>query len=487
MALQNMNVVIFVTDQERRVMNFPPGWGEQHLPGLNRLKANGLSFERAFTNACMCSPARATLLTGYFPAQHGVKYTLEQSMTGSQYPQVPMPLPAQMGNLATVMSATGRTPVYKGKFHVTKYTGAKWVPSDVAQYGFNRWNPRDAGANQDVDEEGGGMIDNDARFMYMDGSMEAGMEGVLAYLRKVAVEQQPFCLVVSLVNPHDVLFYPNNFTAGGYDDSWLSGDIQPPGSVGEDLSTKPRIQSEFLKLTNLGLGSLTSTQDQSNYLNFYGNLMKLADAYLVEVLDALDALKLTDDTLVIRTADHGEMGLTHGGARQKNFNFYEPTMNIPLVYSNPVLFPSAVVSQALVSHVDFLPTLAGLFDAPAAARSAWAGVDYSSIIRDPTAPPVQDYLVFTYDDYQCGQAAPSLPPPNHIVSIREERYKLAEYYDADGQIPSEWEMYDLIADPDEFDNLAATSATRTAEQQLAYDRLRVELQRVRQTRLQPLA
>lgn len=113
MNLQNMNVLIFVTDQERKVMDFPPAWAEQNLPGLNRLKANGLSFERAFTNACMCSPARATLLTGYFPAQHGVKYTLEQSMTGERYPQVPMPLAAQMGNLATVMSATGRTPVYK--------------------------------------------------------------------------------------------------------------------------------------------------------------------------------------------------------------------------------------------------------------------------------------------------------------------------------------------------------------------------------------
>ena len=300
-----------------------------------------------------------------------------------------------------------------------------------------------------------------------------------------SLQQQPFCLVVSLVNPHDVLFYPKNFTAGGYDDTWLPGNIEPPGSAGEDLSTKPRIQSEFLKLTNLGLGQLSTTQDQRNYLIFYGNLMKLADAYLIEVLNALDALELTDQTLVIRTADHGEMGLTHGGARQKCFNFYEPTINIPLVYSNPLLFPTATVSNALVSHVDFLPTLASLFEAPPKARSAWAGVDYSSILRNPSAPPAQDYLVFTYDDYQCGQPTPNLPPPNHIVSIREERYKLAEYYDADGHVQSEWEMYDLTADPNELDNLAAASAVLTTEQQRAYDRLRGNLERVKQTRLQP--
>jgi arylsulfatase A-like enzyme len=56
MNLQNMNVLIFVTDQERKVMNFPPGWAEQNLPGLSRLKANGLSLDRAFTNACSARP-----------------------------------------------------------------------------------------------------------------------------------------------------------------------------------------------------------------------------------------------------------------------------------------------------------------------------------------------------------------------------------------------------------------------------------------------
>jgi hypothetical protein len=62
-------VVLFLTDQERAVQHFPPGWVEANLPGFTRLKKNGLSFTRAFTNACMCTPARTTLLTGYLPAQ----------------------------------------------------------------------------------------------------------------------------------------------------------------------------------------------------------------------------------------------------------------------------------------------------------------------------------------------------------------------------------------------------------------------------------
>ena len=89
---------------------------------------------------------------------------------------------------------------------------------------------------------------------------------------------------------------------------------------------------------------------------------------------------MLDNTLVIATADHGEMGTAHGGMRQKNFNFYEESMRVPLVYSNPRLFKTAKTNHSLVSHVDFLPTLASLVGAPAAARSAWQGVDYSEQI-----------------------------------------------------------------------------------------------------------
>src|SRR5437870_13905463 len=110
--------------------------------------------------------------------------------------------------------------------------------------------------------------------------------------------------------------------------------------------------------------------------------MKSSDNYLVQVLDTLDDLDLTDDTLIIRTADHGEMGLAHGGLRQKNFVFYEEAIRVPLVYSNPQFYPAPHTSSALVSHVDFLPTIANLFDVPHSARAAWQGVDYSRLVFD---------------------------------------------------------------------------------------------------------
>jgi arylsulfatase A-like enzyme len=487
-----MNIVLFLTDQERAIQHFPPNWLRQNLPGMRRLRRNGISFERAFTNACMCSPARSTLMSGYFPAQHGVKYTLEEDMPVEKgYPQVE--LPVDLKNLATVMKAAGYNVVYKGKWHCSKpATPEHAEPSDLEKYGFQRWNPPDAGANQSVPEAGGGFVDNDGRFVDSTGTTAAGTEGVMQYLSSTAAQQQPFFMVISLVNPHDVLFYPSKtFNEAGYDESWLQGDIRAPQTYGEDLSTKPTVQEEFLKIFNL-TGKPENEEQVRNYLNYYGNLMRSSDSYLVNVLDKLEETGLLDDTLIVRTADHGEMGLTHGGLRQKNFNFYEEGTRVPLVYSNPKLFPKPVESDALVSHVDFLPTLASLAATPPSARAEWQGVDYSRLVLNPrSAKPTQDYVVFTYDDFQSGQKKPPYPkPPNHIVGIREGRWKLAKYHDVPQTVrkkqPPQWEMYDLKKDPLETENLAHKGYERSPTQEAQFQRLKRKLARVEKTRLAPL-
>ena len=110
------------------------------------------------------------------------------------------------------------------------------------------------------------------------------------------------------------------------------------------------MQGQFLEIFNAGSGKLSTPQMQRSYLNFYGNLMKSSDDYLVNVLDTLEATGLLENTLIIRTSDHGEMGLAHGGLRQKNFNVYEESQRVPLVYSSPRLFPRPRATSALVSH-----------------------------------------------------------------------------------------------------------------------------------------
>jgi arylsulfatase A-like enzyme len=102
----------------------------------------------------------------------------------------------------------------------------------------------------------------------------------------------------------------------------------------------PPSSSSFSASPNKGLGDLNKVQ-QRNYLNFYGNLMKSSDRYLVRILEILASRSLLDNTLVIHTSDHGEMGMAHGGLRQKNFNFYEESLRVPLIYSNPKLYPNS--------------------------------------------------------------------------------------------------------------------------------------------------
>ncbi|MFM9105830.1 MAG: sulfatase-like hydrolase/transferase [Chloroflexota bacterium] len=497
------NVLLFIIDQQRAIQHFPKGWEQKYLPGMTRLKRNGLSFENAVCNTSMCSPSRSTLFTGYFPAQHGVKYTLEADMPASEYPQVEMP--KDLPNLATVMTAAGFATPFKGKWHCSKAASGVtdpatdppctpnegWVPQDLADYGFERWNPQDAGANQDICQAGGGSVNNDGRFMYDDGDVVAGQEGAIAYLEQAAKQEAPFFLTVSLVNPHDVLSYPSNYKDFGYTDADLeSTGITRPETADEKFVTKPSVQRKYVKFCNAGGLAPTTNDEQTTYLNFYGNLMRETDAHLVKVLDTLEELGLSENTLVIVTTDHGEMGIAHGGMIQKNFNMYEETLRVPLVYSNPSLFPRPVKSTALVSHVDFLPTMASLFRAPESARAAWQGVDYSSLLKRPKkkGKQPQNYTVFTFEDWQSGQASgPYVTGASHIVAIRKKRFKLALYYDPTGNSADEWEMYDRKNDPLERRNLAYPGVKRTKKEQKAYIQMRKQLAAVRLTRLTPLA
>jgi choline-sulfatase len=501
-GLGGKNVILFITDQERAIQHFPANWLRENLPGMRRLRRHGLSFESACTAACMCSPSRSSMMTGFFPAQHGVKYTLESNMPANEFPQVN--LPTALPNLGTVMKAAGYDVVYKGKWHCAKpANGTTDEPSDLERYGFDRWDPPDAGANQSIPEAGGGYTNNDGRIVEDKGNYKEAKEGALQYLDSVATTQQPFFLVISLVNPHDVLFYPSRtFDESGYDSSWLAGDIEIPPTNDEDLSTKPSVQEEFLKIFNL-TGKPKSDAEKRGYMNFYGNLMRSSDNYLVEVLNKLEAKGLYEDTLIIRTSDHGEMGLSHGGLRQKNFNFYEETLKVPLVYSNPKMFPRPVTSDALVSHVDLVPTLAHLAGTPKSARANWQGVDYSDIVLNPErGKEPQDYVAFTYDDFQSGQSNGVYPKqPRHVRSIREKRWKLAKYVDIEVKIvngkpveytpkkpiPTQWEMYDLKTDPNEEVNLAFEGYERTPAQEAQFARLKKKLAKVEAQRLTPLA
>ena len=154
-AWKGKNVILFISDQESPLLHVPnpQQWEKDNLPGVSRLKQNGVSFERAYSNACMCTAARATLFTGFYNTQHNARYVLERSMPSSQFPQVECPAKSELPNIATVAELAGFTEgvVYKGKMHLTKpenIDSYEWTSADAAKYGFSRWNYPDAGERE---------------------------------------------------------------------------------------------------------------------------------------------------------------------------------------------------------------------------------------------------------------------------------------------------------------------------------------------------
>lgn len=537
------NILLIITDQERPPMWFPPKWAEgdptavppipANLPNTERLKRHGLTFNHAFTAAAMCTPSRNTMFTGLYPAQHRSTWTLTE---GTDQALEEHQLDPTLPNLATCMKEAGYDVIYKGKWHMSKRVenadGVTYTEDDISRYGFDGWDPPDAGGDTEIRNFGGAdalnTVHHDQRFI----------DDAVASLqdRINNPTDRPFCLIVSLVNPHDVLSYPSryvdsegNAVPGGYKDGYGDADpwiepttppIELPPTVDEQplLNGKPVLQETIILGLARLLGPLATPQAKRNYINYYGRLMTAVDAQIGQLLDVLDPAgdgtgQGFRDTIVIRTSDHGEMGMCHGGMRQKAFLAYEEVVRVPLIWSNPELFPQPKTTQAMVSNVDFLPTLCAL---TGVTGKDFKGKDYSHVILDPDSnqspTAVQDYVLFTYDDIYAAQDREvvgeegSAPPPNRIEMVRTPDYKLVRYWDAAGEKPDQGEFYDLTpaggdyyandgsegsiiygkAAPLELKNLRHTLPENlTSEQLAARIHLGSILETVRQTTLTP--
>jgi hypothetical protein len=220
-----------------------------------------------------------------------------------------------------------------------------------------------------------------------------------------------------------------------------------PPTVDENISTKPRAQGSTRRLLNLAVGAPRTRREQRTSARFYAYLCKEVDRQILKVLDALDANGLTEDTLIVRTADHGELAMSHGAMREKFYNAYQESINVPLIFSNPRLFPQGRTTDALAALVDIVPTIASLVGAPDLAQ--FQGQDLTPILADPAAS-VQDCVHFTSEDdtwrIRWGGGG-------CIRAIVEKDWKYAVYYDPVAGAEPEYEMYDLKNDPFEVINL----------------------------------
>jgi len=537
------NLILLVTDQQREPQHWPtdPAWLEALLPAETELRRTALSFSNGYTATAMCSPSRASLLTGRWPTEHGVTLTLTGEDGGARpnNRHIPSTLREFAGelaraavprqtlleaflstttrapadgneerlldpatpNLARILERAGYTTYLKGKWHLTKPIAGDWAQPDAdamaRDFGIHGWEPPDAGENTDPEHFGGG---NAGR------SGHGWDEDYISQAERFLADPPagPWALIVSLVNPHDVLGYPDSFEAGGFDRSqWADlDDIGLPPTVAEDLSTKPYAHGMQRMGQSSFLGPLGDREAQLDYVRFYAHLQRVVDEKVGRLLDALgspdDPASLRSQTVIVRTSDHGEMGLSHGGLRQKMFNAYDETINVPFVVSNPVLFPTAERTDALASLCDVVPTVAALAGldttqdglrgqdlgpvlahhaAPAADALAAVPVDLSPVATHPApAPSVQEQVHFTYDDDKSGTAFRDISPqPNRIRAIRTADAMYAMYVDPEGRAAPQFELYDTTLDPLQVDNLVDRLSGRVVRE--ADEPLRREMHR----------
>lgn len=460
------NLLVILTDQERQHVHWPEGLLETLMPSWSRLKETGITFERAYAASAQCSPSRACLLTGEYSNVNGVP-TL---------PDDGMPTVADIPNVATSLREAGYEVTWKGKWHLSFPLGFEggppsaesWTAADIGElesdYAMAGWNPPDCGNAAGVftptaasdaaarartlSTSGGGQANNDGRILEGAGPGDTPGFGqsLTDYLERIAntppQQRRPFALFLSLVNPHDITFFPDAWQDAGYNPRQLADlGVALPPNFADSLEQKPSVQKAYRDALDSRSPLDEGVNSALNYVNFYAYLHSVVEPHIAAALDTLEDLGLRESTIIVRTSDHGELGLSHG-LREKSYSAYEEMIHVPLVVSNPLLFPEPRSTLAFYSHVDLLPTLAELASAPA------LGVGKSLVpVLLGTSSSVQDCVLFAFDDnFVLDDIAGS-----HIRALRESHWTYGVYYSSDGS-SFEYELYDLSSDPSQLNN-----------------------------------
>ncbi|MBV8345315.1 MAG: sulfatase-like hydrolase/transferase [Candidatus Eremiobacteraeota bacterium] len=491
-ASKPYNLVFIILDQRVDRLLAASGYA---LPGMEALASRGVTFANHYISSAMCTASRASFLTGQTPLVTGIIDQMQYSYVGSLSPEMP--------NMGSVLRALGYKTAYFGKFEMDKniLEAAPTVNySDaIAAYGFDIFS-----AGGDIGSEPYSGFNNDP---FIAGEAVRGLHGLAAESRRSG---QPFFMVASLVNPHDIM-YANANVAGQpavqkavvpfaappppsdaiYEKTW---DFTLPASVAEQLDAPgmPPALMEYKKGWDAWSGAIPTDRDDmwKIFYNYYLNAIADVDRSLAKIVAVMDEMHLWQDTVVVFTADHGEMAGAHGGIKGKGPFAYEQNIHVPLIVAHPGAKAGASCS-ALTSHLDLLPTFVGLTGLPDAKRPetvrALPGHDFSGLLADPESagssavrPGVlfsyvgpgtvdADFLGKTMDSLFLHKPTPPLSEANlskrGFLSVAfDGRYKLGRYYaPAACNTPrtleevlanNDVQIFDLQEDPEEMHNLA---------------------------------
>jgi len=374
------NILLVFSDQEQS----PALTGDLDLPHREQLAARGVTFTHAFCTTPQCTASRASIVTGRYPQEVGVVTNL--GAVGSR------PLSPNVPTIGSVFRDAGYETGYLGKWHLSDDERA---PLDA--FGF-------AG-----------------RTLLRGDDLEQAAADWLS-----ETPDEPWLLVVSIVNPHDVYSMP--------EDQQIRPDVHLPANFHDDVYAKPACQQRFLDYDQGTRVRDFDEQDWLRYISWYHDLIEKVDRHLGAVLDALEASGQADETLVAYTSDHGDMAGGHGLPYKGPF-MYEEILRVPLVVGWPDGAGAGETRDGLASLVDLAPTFA------AAAEIEWParlpGRDLHDLASD-AASLWRDRIFAQYHSKQRWS--------NPIRTIRTERWKLNEY------VEDRDEFYDLQEDPGELRN-----------------------------------
>ncbi|WP_346908176.1 sulfatase-like hydrolase/transferase [uncultured Roseibium sp.] len=298
-----------------------------------RTSAPGTTFHNHYIGAAMCTPSRGVMFSGQTPQVNGVFDQMEAGYVPSLRTDKP--------SMGTIFKDLGYETAYFGKFELRKdiispKTDVNYTDA-LREYGFDTFAP-------DGDKVGAPdqAYDTDT---YTAG---AAIRWLRTNAQEINRQGKPWCLVVSFVSPHDIMYADVNPPGEKVQVSQVGMKIVPPPDNAHfetqwkfppspsalepmDSPGRPRAHLSYMVGWSAFLGEIPvhETRMWNTYYNFYLNLIRDNDRNLQSVLDTISALDLWESTVVVRTADHGELGGSHGGLRGKGPLPYEQEVHVP--------------------------------------------------------------------------------------------------------------------------------------------------------------
>jgi arylsulfatase A-like enzyme len=384
---------------------------EIRTPNLDRLAAEGMRFSNFFCASPVCSPARASLLTGRIPSQHGVHDWIRAG--NSRFDDNTEFLKDQLG-YTDVLAANGYICGISGKWHLGK--------SIQPQKSFRHWY---------VHQRGGGPYYNAS--MIRDGKPidEAGYitdnitDDALECLEAYAKEDTPFYHSVHYTAPHS---------------PWIDNHPQDVVDSYDECAFETCPQNQTHP-DAIGLTTSARANLHENLKGYFAAVTAM-DTNIGRILDKLETLQLRENTLVIYLSDNGFSCGQHGFWGKGNgtfpLNMYDSSVKVPAIMSHAGHIPQGVVCHELVSAYDFMPTLLDYVKLPMPTETNLPGSSFLPLLLGEEAEARKHVVVF--DEY------------GPVRMIRNKEWKYVHRYPYGPN-----ELYDLVNDPGETANLIAES------------------------------